>query len=89
MREKSRLVLPCDPEYTAHREAEQRLQETREWLLQRERVSAAVAPSIVPEVPEEKLRVEHRRTSSHSRVSSVRPFYDKGRPGTKAERPVR
>jgi hypothetical protein len=67
MRQKSRLVLPCDPEYTAHREADQRRQETREWLLQRERVSAAVAPSIVPEVPEEKLRVERKRTSSPTR----------------------
>jgi hypothetical protein len=50
MRQKSRLVLPCDPEYTAHREAERRRQETRQWLLQRER--ANLAPSIVPDVRE-------------------------------------
>jgi hypothetical protein len=50
MRQKSRLVLPCDPEYTAHREAQRRRQETRQWLLQRERGN--LAPSIVPGVPE-------------------------------------
>jgi hypothetical protein len=38
-------------------------QETREWLLQRER--ASVAPSIVPEAPEEKLRAERKRNHSH------------------------
>jgi hypothetical protein len=71
MRQKSRLLLPCDPEYTAHREAEKRRQETREWLLQRERASAA--PSIVPDVPDvseapkENLRVEPKRSYSHSR----------------------
>jgi hypothetical protein len=52
MRQKSQLVLPCDPQYTAHLEAQKRRQETREWLLQRERASGA--PSIVPEAPEEK-----------------------------------
>jgi hypothetical protein len=50
MRQKSTLVLPCDPEYIAHREAQRRRRETREWLLQRER--ANLAPSIVPDVPE-------------------------------------
>jgi hypothetical protein len=49
MRQKSRLVLPCDPEYTAHREAERRRQETRQWLSQRER--ANLAPPIVLDVP--------------------------------------
>ena len=49
MRQKSTLVLPCDPEYTAHREAQRRRRETREWLLQRER--ANLAPPIVPDVP--------------------------------------
>jgi hypothetical protein len=63
MRQTSRLVLPCDPQYTAHREAEKRRQETRKWLLQRER--ASIAPSIVPEAPEEKLRVERKRNPSH------------------------
>jgi hypothetical protein len=63
MRQTSRLVLPCDPQYTAHREAEKRRQETREWLLQRER--ASVAPSIVPEAPEGKLRVQRKRSHSH------------------------
>jgi hypothetical protein len=42
MRQTSRLVLPSDPQYTAHREAQKRRQETREWLLQRERASVAL-----------------------------------------------
>jgi hypothetical protein len=63
MRQTSRLVLPCDPQYTAHREAEKRRQQTREWLRQRERTR--VAPSIVPEAPEGKLRVERERSHSH------------------------
>ena len=52
-------------------QAEKRRQETREWLLQRERASAA--PSIVPDVPDvseapkENLRVEPKRSYSHSR----------------------
>jgi hypothetical protein len=69
MLQTSRLVLPCDPQYTAHREAQKRRQETREWLLQRERTSqrkrASIAPSIVPEAPGEKLRVERKRSHSH------------------------
>jgi hypothetical protein len=63
MRQKSQLVLPCDPGYTAHREAEKRRQETRDWLRQRERASAT--PPIVPEAPEEKPRVERKRRHSH------------------------
>jgi hypothetical protein len=62
MRKASRPVLPCDPQYTAHREAQKRRQETREWLLQRERTS--VTPSIVPEAPGEKLGVERKRSHS-------------------------
>jgi len=59
MRQKSQLVLPGDPEYTAHREAQKRRQETREWLLQRER--ATVAPSIVPDVREAEPQGERGR----------------------------
>jgi hypothetical protein len=65
VRQKSRLILPCDPEYTAHREAQKRRQETREWLLQRER--ANIAPSIVPNVPEAEPQKERGRRYSHSR----------------------
>jgi hypothetical protein len=65
MRQKSSLVLPCDPEYTAHREAEKRRQEIREWLLQRER--ASLAPSIVPDAPEPEPQEERGRRYSHSR----------------------
>ena len=39
-----RLVLNCDPEYTAHREAAKRREDTRDWLRVRERTLAA--PSI-------------------------------------------
>ena len=59
------IRLSCDPEYTAHREARKRRQETREWLLQRERSS--IAPSIVPDVPEAEPQEERRRRYSHSR----------------------
>jgi hypothetical protein len=65
MRQKSQLVLPCDPEYTAHREAQKRRQQTREWLLRRERSS--IAPSIVPDVPGAEPQEERRRHYSHSR----------------------
>jgi hypothetical protein len=65
MLQKSQFVLPCDPEYTAHREAQKRRQQTREWLLQRERSS--IAPSIVPDVPEAEPQEERRRYYSHSR----------------------
>jgi hypothetical protein len=58
MRQKSRLVLPSDPEYTTHRDAQKRRQETREWLLQRER--ASIAPPIMPDAPEGE---PHRRRS--------------------------
>ena len=65
MRQKSQLVLPCDPDYTAHREARKRRRETREWLLQRER--ANTAPSIVPDVPQAEPQGEHGRRYSHAR----------------------
>ena len=55
MTKSSRLVLNCDPQYRAHREAARRREETREWLRQRERIAherALAAPSIVPEAPE-------------------------------------
>ena len=65
MRQKSQLVLPCDPEYTAHREARKRRQETHEWLLRRERTNTAT--SIVPDVPEAEPRKERGRHYSHAR----------------------
>jgi hypothetical protein len=45
----SKFILPYEPGYTGHWEAEKRRKETREWLRQREREIAA--PSIVPEMP--------------------------------------
>jgi hypothetical protein len=65
MRQKSPFLLPCDPEYTAHREAENRRQQTRQWLLQREQ--ASVAPSIVPDALEGEPKVERRRRYSITR----------------------
>ena len=67
MPKSSQLVLNCDPEYTAHREAAKRREETREWLRQRERIvheRALAAPSIVPEVPEWPRRVGRTRAYS-------------------------
>ena len=45
----SKIVLPYEPDYVGHREAEKRRQETKEWLRQRERDHAERLPSIVPE----------------------------------------
>ena len=64
MSKSSQLVLNCDPEYTGHREAAKRREETREWLRQRERIAherALAAPSIVPEVPMAAARGAHAR----------------------------
>jgi hypothetical protein len=55
MLKSSRLVLNCDPEYTAHREAAKHREETRDWLRERERIvreRTLAAPSIVPEASE-------------------------------------
>jgi hypothetical protein len=49
MLEMSKIVLPYEPDYVGHREAEKRRQETKEWLRQRERELAGRSPSIVPE----------------------------------------
>jgi hypothetical protein len=54
MTKSSRLLLNCDPQFRAHREAARRREETREWLRQRELIAhgrALAAPSIVPEAP--------------------------------------
>jgi hypothetical protein len=55
----SKVLLPYEPGYTGHWEAEKRRKETREWLRQRERDVAGpsrerdvAAPSIVPDSPE-------------------------------------
>jgi hypothetical protein len=45
----SKIVLPYEPDYVGHREAEKRRQETKEWLRQRERDLAERLPSIFPE----------------------------------------
>jgi hypothetical protein len=45
----SKIVLPYEPDYVGHREAEKRRRETKEWLRQRERDLAKRSPSIVPE----------------------------------------
>lgn len=46
----STLTLPTDSGYTAHRDAEQRCRETREWLAKREReLGFTEAPLTAPE----------------------------------------
>jgi hypothetical protein len=62
MLKSSRLVLNCDPEYTAHREAAKRREDMRDWLRVRERTLAA--PSIVPEAPKWPPRVGRTRAYS-------------------------
>jgi hypothetical protein len=59
MPKSSRLVLNCDPEYTAHREAAKRREDTRDWLRVREGTLAA--PSIFPEAPKWPQRVGRTR----------------------------
>ena len=62
MRDTSHLVLPCDPGYTGHRDAEKRRRETRDWLRQREREVSA--PSIVPESAEPDAPAKRRSVRS-------------------------
>jgi hypothetical protein len=56
----SKFILPYEPGYTGHWEAEKRRKETREWLRQRERDIAA--PSIVPETPEKDAALTSKRS---------------------------
>jgi hypothetical protein len=44
----SKIVLPYEPDYVGHREADERRKETKEWLRLRERELAERSPSIVP-----------------------------------------
>ena len=55
----SKFILPYEPGYTGHWEAEKRRKETREWLRQRERDIAA--PSIVPDTPKADAATPNRR----------------------------
>lgn len=46
------IVLPYEPQYVGHRDAEQRRKAVSEWLQRRQReVDEHVAPSVVPEQP--------------------------------------
>jgi hypothetical protein len=56
----SKIILPYEPGYTGHWEAEKRRKETREWMRQREREIAS--PSIVPTTPEGNAAVASKRT---------------------------
>ena len=42
----SKIVLPYEPDYVGHREAEKRRQETKEWLRRRERELAERRPRL-------------------------------------------
>lgn len=46
MLDTSKIVLPYEPGYTGHREAERRQEETRRWLEEREKMIES--PSVVP-----------------------------------------
>ena len=52
----SKFILPYEPGYTGHWEAEKRRKETREWLRQRERDLAA------PETPEKDAALTSKRS---------------------------
>lgn len=45
----SKIVLPYEPQYVGHREAEERRRETKDWLRHREHELGERSPSIVPE----------------------------------------
>lgn len=56
----SKFILPYEPGYTGHWEAEKRRKQTRAWLQQREREIAA--PPIVPEMPERDAALTSKRS---------------------------
>lgn len=46
----SRIVLPYEPQYVGHRDAEERRKAVSKWLQQREReLDEHPSPSVVPE----------------------------------------
>lgn len=45
----SKILLPYEPNYVGGREAEKRREQTKEWLLERERTLAKVSPPFAPE----------------------------------------
>jgi hypothetical protein len=55
MLQSSKAVLPYEPAYSGHWEADKRRRETRDWLRQRARECAFYreAPSVVPELEKE------------------------------------
>lgn len=56
----SGIVLPYEPQYVGHRNAEERRKAVSEWLRQRER-ELCDAPSVVPEQPPAGGRSSTRR----------------------------
>jgi hypothetical protein len=56
MIEETIVTSPLDTRYTAHRDAERRRRETREWLRQRERELGFLqdTPSVAPESGDKK-----------------------------------
>jgi hypothetical protein len=47
-----KIVLPIEPSYVGHREAEERRKEVSKWLQRREReLDEHPSPSVVPEPP--------------------------------------
>jgi hypothetical protein len=45
----STIILPYEPQYTGHREADDRRRATKEWLRRKEQKLHEEAPTIVPD----------------------------------------
>ncbi|HUC51690.1 MAG TPA: hypothetical protein VMA30_20080 [Xanthobacteraceae bacterium] len=54
----SKFVLPYEPQYTRHREAEKQQQDARDWLRRRERETTS--PAIVPELAPDHEREDQK-----------------------------
>jgi hypothetical protein len=59
------FILPYEPQYVGHWQAEQRRKETERWLRRRE--SSRRSPSIVPDHPvqDDELPAKERAASHH------------------------
>jgi hypothetical protein len=47
----SKIILPYEPEYVGHRQADERHKQIREWLRKRERELAGRSPPLVAKQP--------------------------------------
>jgi hypothetical protein len=56
MAKMSKFILPYEPEYVGHHDADRQQRETKEWLRKRESELTEGSPSIVPKQAPEKVR---------------------------------